>query len=83
MFFVSTAKGWGIKTLEALAQGTFLFEYSGEVVTNAELFRRGKATTFSLLLDAHWQSECSKSDAELLCIDASHRTNLARWLNHR
>ena len=69
--------GWGIRTLEPLRQGSFLFEFAGEVVTNAELFRRGSGPKYSLLLDVHWQSESSKNDKELLCIDSSLCTNLA------
>lgn len=83
VYFVSASKGWGLRTVEPLCRGSFLFEYAGEVVTNAELFRRGHGSKYSILLDAHWQSEYSKTDKDLLCIDATEYTNLARWMNHR
>ena len=47
------AKGWGIRTLETLQRGCFVFEAGGEVVTNAELLRRGRREKYALALDAH------------------------------
>ena len=83
VYFVSAEVGWGLRTLEPIPQGTFLFECVGEVVSTAELKRRGASVQYSLLLDAHWQSEATKSEKELLCIDSSSMTNVARWMNHR
>ena len=83
VFFVSSQKGWDIRTLQYLRAGCFLFEYAGEVVTNAKLLRRGDATKYSLSLTADWQSEAHEDDDSLLCIDSSFVTNVGRWLNHR
>lgn len=83
VYFVSAEVGWGLRTLELIPQGTFLFECAGDVVSDAELNRRGVGPKFCLLLDAHWQSECTKSNKELLAIDSSTSTNLSRWMNHR
>lgn len=83
LFFVNRNKGWGIRTREALRRGTFLFEFAGEVVTNAELLRRGDRTKYAVALDADWESEAQNDDESLLCIDATDVTNVARWLNHR
>lgn len=60
-----------------------MFEYGGEIVTNAELLRRGSGQNFAVALDAHWQSEVLLGDDLLLSIDASKYMNVARWLNHR
>lgn len=83
VFYVDDCKGWGIRTLERLSPGCFVFEYVGEVVTNAELLTRGVGDKYSLALDAHWQSELNLGDESLLAIDASVYSNVARWLNHR
>ena len=83
VFFVSNGKGWGIRTLETLRRGSFVFEYTREVVTNAELLKRGDRTKYSIALDADWESEAEKDDDSLLCIDATEVTNVTRWLNHR
>ena len=69
--------------LETLQHGCFVFEYGGEVVTNAELLRRGAGKEHAPVLDAHWQSELTKRDDILLSMDASRYSNVARWLNHR
>ena len=76
-------KGWGICTLQYLKPECFFFEYAGEVLTNAELLRRGDQTKFSLSLTSDWQSELVEDDDSLLCIDSTFVTNVARWLNHR
>lgn len=83
VFYVADSKGWGIRTLETLQRGSFVFEYGGEVVTNAELLRRGAGEEHALILDAHWQSELTDGDDVLLSMDASRYSNVARWLNHR
>ena len=83
VFEVDDKKGWGIRTLEQLSRGCFVFEYVGEVVTNAELLTRGVGDKYSLALDAHWQSEVNEGDESLLSINASMYSNVARWLNHR
>ena len=77
------AKGWGIRTLETLQRGCFVFEAGGEVVTNAELLRRGRREKYALALDAHWQSELSEGDDVLISMDASRFSNVSRWLNYR
>ena len=81
--FYADDKGWGIRTLEKLGLGSFVFEYGGEIVSNAELLRRGSPSKYSLALNAHWQCEVTLGDDALLSIDASKFTNIAQWLNHR
>lgn len=83
VFWADETKGWGIRTLEPLRSGCFVFEYGGEVLTNAELLKRKGRQQYSVALDAHWQSELTLGDNKLLSIDASTYTNVARWLNHR
>lgn len=35
-----TAKGWGVQTLTKINRGTFIAEYTGEILTDAEADRR-------------------------------------------
>lgn len=87
--FWSGAKGWGLRATSPILKGSFVFEYVGEIVTNAELMQRrgaaklGKSEAFTLALDADWQSEEMLSDEVALCIDGTHFSNVSRFLNHR
>lgn len=47
------------------------------------MLKRGDRSKYSLALDADWESEAKKDDHDLLCIDSTDITNVARWLNHR
>lgn len=83
-------KGWGVRTLEKLAKGTFICEYVGEILTNTELYERNLESsghnhrhTYPVTLDADWDSEKLLKDEEALCLDATFRGNVARFINHR
>jgi hypothetical protein len=66
-----------------------VFEYVGEIVTNAVLMQRrgaaklGTSEAFTLALDADWRSEQTVSNEEALCIDGTYFSNVARFLNYR
>ena len=66
-----------------------MFEFAGEIVTNAELMKRrasgklGKLEAFTLALDADWKSEQVVDDKVALCIDGTNFSNVSRFLNHR
>ncbi len=91
MFWTSEGKGWGIRTLEDLPAGAFVFEYVGEILTNNEMYERNLALqkkgngvhTYPVLLDGDWGSEANLKDEEALCLDATYFGNVARFLNHR
>jgi len=40
LFYTSDWKGWGIKTLQNLKAGAFVFESIGEIVNNEKLGKR-------------------------------------------
>jgi hypothetical protein len=79
VFITLEGKGWGIKVLEDLPLGTFVFEYIGEIFTNSEMEVRNKDLlsvgkgnqTYSVLLDANWGSKMWLNDEEALCLDAT------------
>lgn len=79
--------GWGIRAAERIPKGAFVFELTGEILTNAELIVRNKrgdgALTYSMALDADWATEEKVDDSSALCLDSTHFGNVARFLNHR
>lgn len=84
-------KGWGIRSLEDLPAGAFVFEYVGEILTNSEMWERNNDVhkngeghhTYPVVLDSDWGSEANLKDEEALCLDATYFGNVARFLNHR
>ncbi|CAI5488527.1 unnamed protein product, partial [Closterium sp. Naga37s-1] len=86
---MTAGKGWGVRTLERLPRGAFVFEYAGEVVTNTEMDERNQRQarnqrgTFPIYLDADWAAEGGLTDDEALCLDATQLGNVARFVNHR
>ncbi|CAH2055119.1 unnamed protein product, partial [Thlaspi arvense] len=88
VYFTQEKKGWGIRTLQDLPKGTFVFEYIGEILTNTELYERNMRSsserhTYPVTLDADWGSEKDLKDEEALCLDATICGNVARFVNHR
>uniref|UniRef100_A0A8C5G951 Euchromatic histone-lysine N-methyltransferase 1b n=1 Tax=Gouania willdenowi TaxID=441366 RepID=A0A8C5G951_GOUWI len=69
--FRTAKKGWGVRTLQDIPQGTFVCEYVGEIISEAEAeMRQNDAYLFSL------------DDKDLYCIDARFYGNVSRFLNH-
>ncbi|KAL6780515.1 hypothetical protein ACKKBF_B12805 [Auxenochlorella protothecoides x Auxenochlorella symbiontica] len=74
--FLTDGKGWGVRCADALAPGTFLAEYAGEVVDAGEARRRAAAAR-----DAgapHFYMMEAEADR---VIDAGPKGNVARLLN--
>nr|XP_061836747.1 histone-lysine N-methyltransferase EHMT1 isoform X2 [Nerophis lumbriciformis] len=71
--FRTTKKGWGVRALQDIPQGTFVCEYIGEIISEAEAeMRQNDAFLFSLE---------DKPQAQY-CIDARFYGNVSRFLNH-
>ncbi|KAJ6434189.1 hypothetical protein OIU84_017824 [Salix udensis] len=89
VFMTHQGKGWGLRTLQDLAKGSFVCEYVGEILTNTELYERNiqnrgnNRHTYPVTLDADWGSEKVLRDEEALCLDATFSGNVARFINHR
>lgn len=91
VYMTPEGKGWGIRTLEDLPAGAFVFEYVGEILTNTEMWERNNEIirngegrhTYPVALDGDWGSEANLKDEEALCLDATYFGNVARFLNHR
>ncbi|MEO8434384.1 MAG: SET domain-containing protein [Pyrinomonadaceae bacterium] len=63
-----TRTGLGFFALEPIAKGKRIIEYTGPIVSNKEVDRRGGKYFFGL--NTRWS------------IDGSPRTNVARYINH-
>lgn len=85
--FPTAHTGWGIRTTELIPRGAFVFELTGEILTNAEQMVRNLEVvggqSYSLQLDADWATERKLDDHSALCLDSSRFGNVARFLNHR
>ncbi|CAN8324012.1 unnamed protein product [Cochlearia groenlandica] len=55
VFFTPSGKGWGLRTLERLPQGSFVCEYIGEILTIQELYQRSleDELTSPVIFDAY------------------------------
>ncbi|KAM9735295.1 histone-lysine N-methyltransferase EHMT1 isoform 2-T2 [Menidia menidia] len=71
--FRTSKKGWGVRTLQDIPQGTFVCEYVGEIISEAEAeMRQNDAYLFSL----------DDKPQDLYCVDARFYGNVSRFLNH-
>uniref|UniRef100_A0A8C2ZT39 Euchromatic histone-lysine N-methyltransferase 1b n=1 Tax=Cyclopterus lumpus TaxID=8103 RepID=A0A8C2ZT39_CYCLU len=69
--FRTSKKGWGVRAVQDIPQGTFVCEYVGEIISEAEAeMRQNDTYLFSL------------DDKDLYCIDARFYGNISRFLNH-
>lgn len=82
-------KGWGVRSKKFIPKGTFVFEYVGKIVTDAELQHRralgrlGKSEAYTMALNATWKPEEDYPNNVGFCIDATNFSNVTRFLNHR
>uniref|UniRef100_A0A6I8QAN6 Euchromatic histone-lysine N-methyltransferase 1 n=3 Tax=Xenopus tropicalis TaxID=8364 RepID=A0A6I8QAN6_XENTR len=71
--FRTKSKGWGVRSLQDIPQGTFVCEYVGELISDAEADVR-EDDTYLFDLD--------NKDREVYCIDARFYGNISRFINH-
>lgn len=71
--FRTKKKGWGVRALQTIPQGTFVCEYVGEIISEEEAeMRQNDAYLFSL----------DDKPQDQYCIDARFYGNISRFLNH-
>ncbi|CAM9664666.1 unnamed protein product [Lampetra planeri] len=69
-----TAKmGWGVRALQDILPGTFICEYVGEIISDAEADVRE---------DDSYLFDLDNKDGEVYCIDARYYGNVSRFINH-
>uniref|UniRef100_A0AAY5EJ97 Euchromatic histone-lysine N-methyltransferase 1b n=1 Tax=Electrophorus electricus TaxID=8005 RepID=A0AAY5EJ97_ELEEL len=65
--------GWGVRTLQDIPRGTFVCEYVGEIISDAEAdVREDDSYLFSL----------DSKAGDMYCIDARFYGNISRFINH-
>ncbi|XP_042736795.1 histone-lysine N-methyltransferase SETMAR [Lagopus leucura] len=81
--FKTAKKGWGVRALEAVAEGSFVCEYAGEVLGFAEARRRSRAQAaqdpnYIIAVREHLH------DGRLMetFVDPTYIGNVGRFLNH-
>uniref|UniRef100_A0A4W5N5B6 Euchromatic histone-lysine N-methyltransferase 2 n=1 Tax=Hucho hucho TaxID=62062 RepID=A0A4W5N5B6_9TELE len=65
--------GWGVRALQDIPQGTFICEYVGELISDAEADVRE---------DDSYLFDLDNKDGEVYCIDARYYGNISRFINH-
>uniref|UniRef100_A0A8C5B454 Euchromatic histone-lysine N-methyltransferase 1b n=1 Tax=Gadus morhua TaxID=8049 RepID=A0A8C5B454_GADMO len=72
--FRTPKKGWGVRALQDIPQGTFICEYVGEIISEEEAEMR-KNDTYLFSMD-------NKVHTDVYCIDAHFYGNISRFINH-
>uniref|UniRef100_A0A8C4HQW1 Euchromatic histone-lysine N-methyltransferase 1a n=1 Tax=Dicentrarchus labrax TaxID=13489 RepID=A0A8C4HQW1_DICLA len=71
--FRTQKMGWGVRAMQDIPQGTFICEYVGEIITDAEADKR-ENDSFLFTLD--------NKVGDVHCIDARLFGNIGRFINH-
>jgi SET domain-containing protein len=74
--FQTGTKGWGVRTTKTIEKGTYICEYTGEVISEYEANRRGE------IYDATSHASYLYSLTEHHTVDADKICSIARFLNH-
>uniref|UniRef100_A0A4W5KBQ5 Euchromatic histone-lysine N-methyltransferase 1b n=1 Tax=Hucho hucho TaxID=62062 RepID=A0A4W5KBQ5_9TELE len=71
--FRTSRMGWGVRALQEIPQGTFVCEYVGEIISDAEAdVRENDSYLFNL----------DSKEGDVYCIDARFYGNISRFINH-
>jgi [histone H3]-lysine9 N-trimethyltransferase SUV39H len=84
IFKTADDRGWGIRAKSRIPQGSYLIEYTGEVIDYKESLERGKiydAKGSSYLFDLDYNDD-PEAEHSAFTIDASKHGNLSRLINH-
>ncbi|PKA49621.1 Histone-lysine N-methyltransferase SUVR5 [Apostasia shenzhenica] len=86
--FRTEKKGWAVRAGQAISRGTFVCEYTGEVVVDAEADKRNErygssGCSYIYDIDMHIDRMRCFSEEPVLCvIDANKYGNVSRFINH-
>lgn len=81
IFKTNDGRGWGVRTMATVPKGTFIIEYTGEIIDQEESIRRGKKYDeigLSYLFDLDYNDQTEA----VYTIDAFKSGNLSRLINH-
>lgn len=82
IFRTPNERGWGVKTKKIIKKGTFITQYVGEVITNEEAEKRGKAYDAAgrtYLFDLDYNEAGDKCP---YTVDAALYGNISHFINH-
>nr|CAB3241457.1 histone-lysine N-methyltransferase EHMT1 [Phallusia mammillata] len=65
--------GWGLRALESIPRGSFVCDYVGELISDAEADVRE---------DDSYLFDLENKDGDMYCIDARSYGNVSRFINH-
>ncbi|XP_033643083.1 histone-lysine N-methyltransferase EHMT2-like [Asterias rubens] len=71
--FRTSQMGWGVRVTQDIPQGTFICEYAGELISDAEADKRE---------DDSYLFDLDNEEREVYCIDARYYGNVSRFINH-
>lgn len=86
--FKTEKKGWAVRAGEAIARGTFVCEYVGEVLNDVEANKRGErcdsnGCSYLYDIDAHMDGARGMNEGTVpYVIDATRYGNVSRFINH-
>ncbi|KAJ7550851.1 hypothetical protein O6H91_07G121600 [Diphasiastrum complanatum] len=85
--FKTCHKGWAVRTAQHIHRGTFVCEYLGEVLNDAEANKRGErydtiGCSYLYDIDVHLDTSASRRGAKPFVIDATKFGNVSRFINH-
>ncbi|KAK9478045.1 hypothetical protein V1514DRAFT_332087 [Lipomyces japonicus] len=83
--FKTRNKGWGIRSTQAIPQGTFVLTYPGELITNEEATRRITIAETNTAGDVYIfdiDGYCVGGEEPEYAVDAERFGGLARFFNH-
>lgn len=76
IFRTHNNRGWGVKTLTSIKQGSYVTKYTGEVITREEADARGKST---YVFDLDYNTDINDS---VYSVDATSYGNVSHFINH-
>ena len=79
--FKTKDRGWGVRSVTSVPEGTFVALYAGEIITNDEAEARGlfyDKLNRTYLFDLDFGGR----DDVKYCVDAMHFGNVSRFFNH-
>ncbi|CAH8357974.1 unnamed protein product [Eruca vesicaria subsp. sativa] len=78
--FKTEKRGWGVRSLESIPSGSFICEYTGELLQENEADRLAGKDEY--LFDIGTENEGSFYDNSFFTIDAARKGNVGRFINH-
>ncbi|XP_041481439.1 histone-lysine N-methyltransferase EHMT2-like isoform X2 [Lytechinus variegatus] len=72
--FRSPAMGWAVRVMQDVPRGSFICEYAGELLSDADADQRQ---------DDSYLFDLDNREGDVYCIDARFYGNVSRFINHR